>query len=166
MNMFLNLHAIMAMTLFELFGILGQILGGIIIYVCCINYALKGLKILFSHGIISGFLNRLCYLCYGIIITPVLVVSLVIISVTYPFCMLYEKVIMPGIKIFWTYVDICIEYTSIIPELLMTCGVFVISRLSDIKSRKNIHHIVSDKFDDINHPPKKSFRYVCFSNAM
>lgn len=163
MNLFLNLHSVMDMTLFELFGILGQILGGIIIYVCCINYALKGLKILFSHGIIGGFLSRVCYLCYGIIITPVLVASLVIISVTYPFCMLYQMVIMPGIEIFWTYVDICIEYTSIIPELLMTCGVFVISRFSEIKSRNKIPPTLSD---DINHPPKPSFSSVPFCNSM
>jgi len=164
--MFLNLTAVMDMTLFELFGILGQILGGIIIYVCCINYFLKGLKILFSQGIISGFLTRVCYLCYGIIITPVLVASLFIISVTYPFCMLYQLVIVPGIKIFWTYVDIGIEYTSIIPDLVITCVVFVISRLSDIKSRNKIPSTFPNYSDDIDHPPKKSFPSFHPYNAM
>jgi hypothetical protein len=72
-------------------------------------------------------------------------------------------VIMPGLEIFWTYVDICIEYTSIIPELFMTCGVFVISRFSEIKSRNKIPPTLSD---DINHPPKPSFSSVPFDNSM
>jgi hypothetical protein len=158
--MFYNLTAVMDLTLFELFGILGQILGGVMLYVCCVNYALKGVKLLFSNGIISGFCSRLCYLCYGILITPVLLASLCIIAVTYPMCMMYKIIIMPGIKQFWTYVDLLIEFTSIVPDLIWTCGVFVISRLSSIEAINKS----SLKFSD--EQPHSHNKFVIPDNAM
>ena len=127
----------MDFTLHDIFGIAGQVIGGLILYICCVNYALKGLKLLFSQGIIDGFFIRLFALCYGIIITPLLLITAILVALAYPFCMIYQHLIVPGLALFWTYIDVLIEYTSILPDLLETGFMFVIARLTAIQARRD-----------------------------
>ena len=133
MNPVFKLINIMDLTIFQLFGLLGQVIGGSILYICFINHLLKGLKLVASQGIISGFVIRMFYLFYGLIVSPLLLVALLVMTITYPLCMIYQMVLVPGCEMFWTYVDIFTEYTSIIPELIATCFVFVFTRLNDIR---------------------------------
>lgn len=128
---------VMEMSLIDIFGLLGQVVGGLVLYTCIINYTLKGMRLVSQQGIVSEFIIRVCCLVYGLIMTPLILVALIVFSIMFPFYLIYKNVLVPGSHLFWTYVEMCIDYTSIVPDLVSNGFDFVFHRLSDITYRLN-----------------------------
>jgi hypothetical protein len=134
---YLNYFNVMDMTLIDIFGLLGQVVGGLVLYTCVVNYTLKGMRLVSQQGIVSECILRLCYLVYGVIMAPLLLVAFIVFSLMFPFYLIYKNILVPVSQMFWTYVEMCINYTSIVPDLISNGFDFLFHRLSCISSRMN-----------------------------
>ena len=142
---YLKSFNVMEMTLIDIFGLLGQVVGGLVLYTCMINYTLKGMRLVSQQGIVSTAIIRLCYLVYGFLMAPLLLVAFIVFSIMFPFYLIYKNILVPGSQMFWTYVEMCIDYTSIVPDLFSYGFGFVFHRLGDINSRMNPIHPPSNE---------------------
>jgi hypothetical protein len=136
------------MTISDLLGLTGQVVGWIIVYGIALNFMLRGIKLILSTGIIHGFIQRICYFTYGIIVMPILLLVLVVMAPLYPLCMVYNHIIEPCMACMCIYMDIAIELTGVIPDFVNVCVSFMLNKINrvempiyDLNCEQEFHNI-------------------------
>lgn len=138
------------MTISDLLGLTGQVVGWIIVYGIALNFMLRGVKVILNTGIIHGSIQRICYFTYGLIVTPILLLALVVIAPLYPLCMVYNHIIEPCMACMYVYMEIAIELTGVIPDFVNVCVSFMLNKLNRAEMpREDLH--CEQMFHDIRH---------------
>lgn len=129
----INVFNLLDMTISDLLGLTGQVVGWIIVYGIALNFMLKGVKMVLHTGIIHGTIQRICYFTYGLIVTPILLLSLVVIAPLYPLCMVYNHIIEPCMACLYVYMEMTIELTNVIPDFVKVCVSFMLNKLERVE---------------------------------